>query len=373
MFIFPLYAVMFQDSGLDAFQISTLFIVWSAVSFTLVVPSGVLADKYSRKKILIIAQIFKIVGFGIWLAFPTYTGFLLGFIFWGAQGAFRSGTFEALLYDELALFKKTDQYTKIYGRTRTAEFVGFIAASAIASGIFAVGGYPLVLSLSLVAIVASITTLFTFPKAKKRDSTHEAEYFTLLKQGIKTSIHTPILLRLIIFISLMFAIDSPIDEYYTIFSRDVGLQTKYLGIFLALAGIIEIGGALSAHRFNKYSNTTYYIFFTLCGVVLLGASLIFNIASLTILVIFSFLYRILKTIFESKLQDEIPTKVRATTSSVKDFIVEIGNIVLIASFGYIANKFSIRFGFISISILMIALGIAYLTQRSIRVKKRGKV
>ena len=35
---------MFKDSGLDALQISTLLFVWSAVSFLLEVPSGVIAD-----------------------------------------------------------------------------------------------------------------------------------------------------------------------------------------------------------------------------------------------------------------------------------------------------------------------------------------
>ena len=51
--IYPFYAIMFQDKGLDSAQISSLLITLSVVIFLLQIPSGMAADKYSRKKILV--------------------------------------------------------------------------------------------------------------------------------------------------------------------------------------------------------------------------------------------------------------------------------------------------------------------------------
>ena len=46
--IYPLYAVMFVDHGVSPSQLALLFAVWSAVGLALEVPSGVLADHFSR-------------------------------------------------------------------------------------------------------------------------------------------------------------------------------------------------------------------------------------------------------------------------------------------------------------------------------------
>src|ERR1700684_453103 len=99
--IFPLYAVMFVDAGLTPVQISIVLIAWSATAFTLQIPSGVIADRWSRRHILACAQLARAAGFVVWLFYPHFWGFLVGLVLWGVKSAFTSGTFEALLYDEL--------------------------------------------------------------------------------------------------------------------------------------------------------------------------------------------------------------------------------------------------------------------------------
>jgi hypothetical protein len=45
--LYPLYAVIFADHGLSGGQISSLFVLWSAVVFLLEIPSGAWADTFS--------------------------------------------------------------------------------------------------------------------------------------------------------------------------------------------------------------------------------------------------------------------------------------------------------------------------------------
>ena len=92
---------MFAEFSMQPWQIASLLIVWSATAFTLEVPSGVLADKYSRRNILFIGQCIRSLGYLCWLFLPNYIGFLIGFILWGIESALSSGTFQSLLYDEL--------------------------------------------------------------------------------------------------------------------------------------------------------------------------------------------------------------------------------------------------------------------------------
>ena len=81
-----------------------IFTIWAATAIVLEVPSGVLADKYSRRLILFVGQLFSVAGFVCWGLFPHFWGFLLGFVLWGTKSALSSGTFEALICDELKRF-----------------------------------------------------------------------------------------------------------------------------------------------------------------------------------------------------------------------------------------------------------------------------
>src|SRR4051812_28196887 len=116
MVIYPLYTVMFADNGLSTMQISILFIVWSVVGLLLEVPTGVLADKYDRRVILAIGEVIRAGGYLCWLLFPGFEGFLVGFIAWGINGAFTSGTLEALVFDELKANEQETAYVRVNGR-----------------------------------------------------------------------------------------------------------------------------------------------------------------------------------------------------------------------------------------------------------------
>ena len=50
--IFPLYTVMFVDAGLKPVEITVCLTAWSVTNFVLQVPSGVIADRWSRRQIL---------------------------------------------------------------------------------------------------------------------------------------------------------------------------------------------------------------------------------------------------------------------------------------------------------------------------------
>ncbi len=53
--LYPLYALLFTDSGLSAAEISGFFVLWSAVGFVAEVPCGVWADRHSRRAALVLA------------------------------------------------------------------------------------------------------------------------------------------------------------------------------------------------------------------------------------------------------------------------------------------------------------------------------
>lgn len=173
--LYALYALLFADHGLNTAQISGLLAIWSMTSFVLEVPSGAWADTVSRRLLLILSALLLVAGFAMWTVFPSYLGFALGFVLWGTSGALLSGTFEALVYDELAARGKTADYPRIMGYTRAASETAALLGIVAAAPLFAWGGYGLVGWVSVA--IAGLHTLFalTLPSAPKTVSAEQAQ------------------------------------------------------------------------------------------------------------------------------------------------------------------------------------------------------
>ena len=120
---------------------SLLFAIWSTVGFVAEVPSGALADRFSRRGALVVSGLAQAVGFGVWIALPGFAGFAAGFVLWGLGGTLASGAFEALLYDGLAAVDAEEHYARINGRAVAAGLVAQVPAALGATVLFTAGGY----------------------------------------------------------------------------------------------------------------------------------------------------------------------------------------------------------------------------------------
>ena len=70
--LYPVYALLFSDTGLSVWQISSLFVLWSFTSLLLEVPSGAWADAVSRRLLLWLGPLLTAAGFALWVLVPSY-------------------------------------------------------------------------------------------------------------------------------------------------------------------------------------------------------------------------------------------------------------------------------------------------------------
>jgi len=132
MFIYPLYALMFSDAWMGAWEISFLFAVWSLVAFLFEIPSWALADTYWRKTILLRCRILKWLCFLIWLFRMSFRWFLVWLIIWWIGSAFFSWSLQAFVYDELVEYWKEDDYTKVTWNIWAITLIAMALASFVA-------------------------------------------------------------------------------------------------------------------------------------------------------------------------------------------------------------------------------------------------
>ena len=68
--LYPLYALLFVDTGLSDVEISALFALWSVTGIAAEVPSGALADRLGRRLALVVGALVQAVGYAAWTATP---------------------------------------------------------------------------------------------------------------------------------------------------------------------------------------------------------------------------------------------------------------------------------------------------------------
>ncbi|WP_232052281.1 MFS transporter [Nocardia cyriacigeorgica] len=173
--LYAIYALLFADHGLNAGQISSLFALWSATAFLLEVPSGAWADTVSRRGLLVLSGVLLTLGFTLWTVLPSYLGFAAGFVVWGISGALRSGTFEALLYDELSLRGEPSAFPRILGYTRAGTEIAVLIAILAATPLYLIGGYPLIGWVSVAMAAAHTCVALSLPGAPKAVSAGDVE------------------------------------------------------------------------------------------------------------------------------------------------------------------------------------------------------
>lgn len=352
--IYPLYSLFMSDSGLSATQIASLLMAWSLTSFLLEIPSGILADKYPRKNILLIGIWLKAIGFLIWLIYPTYLGFLIGFILWGIKSSFSGGTQHALVYENLIKLKKRSLYQKVAGQMEAFSSAGLILGGVGAS-ILAANGYSLILALSIVAIVLSAVAVHLIPSVHVRKP--EAKPFRI-KSHLGTSMRKVFKNSAILYVALIIAVITGfgvIDEYFALFLREKLLSNGQAAAWITLAYASGALGSLLSHKVNDKSLPVFGSFIG-WGVLLIGASALSQPLAAFLLCVYMFYFSGLLVQVMAYMQHELDDRIRATALSIIGAVVELISLAVYAVIGFGAlNSYANAYMLVGVLLLVVAI------------------
>lgn len=358
--IYPVYAIMLGEHGIDAMELSTLFIVWAGSALVFEVPAGVLADRYSRKWLLVISGAIKGTTFIVWWISPDFTGFLLGFVLWGGGSSLVSGTSESFVYDSLAARGEQNAFARVYGRGLAANSLG-IATALACGGFLAEGGYDLPIALSIAAPWGSALVAAMFFIEPPRSGAQRRESWRgILANGLSEVRQS----RMIMFIVAMFATlvtgYGVVDEYIGPFLKEQpGFTLGTIGIAYACAFAARTVGMEFAHRLPIHSPRGIALLFAL-GTLGLAASVATNGASLiaTISAYFGF-SSAAEVLLQTRLQQQISGAARATVTSFARMTEQAVGVCFYLFIGAVAQRVSFETALGAMALLTGAMAIAF--------------
>lgn len=164
--IIPVIVLLYQGKNVSIGDFFLIQGIFRLVSFLFEIPSGYLADVFSRKKILLIGAAVQFLSM-LWLVFAEgFWGVLLCEAGLGLAAALFSGTGEAYTFDLLKRMGTENQYLKESGSIRTfAQTSTFIATL--------IGGILFAFNVDLLLIIEAIAAFFGFLLIARLPELHE--------------------------------------------------------------------------------------------------------------------------------------------------------------------------------------------------------
>ena len=197
-----------QVAGLTPVQLILVGTTLEISAFVFEVPTGIVADVYSRKLSIIIGYILMGLGFLVEGLFPAFVPILLAQVIWGLGYTFTSGSTQAWITDEIG----EDDANKLFIRATQiglfASLIGMGLATLVGANNVAMPLRLGSLGVALIGVTLAIIMPETgFQPTPREDRNTWQHMWHTFKQGVDTVRAKPRLMN-IVFIGLFYGIYS---------------------------------------------------------------------------------------------------------------------------------------------------------------------
>lgn len=355
--IYPLYTIMFTEHDVSPFYYSLLFIIWAVTGLIAEVPSGALADRYSRKWIIVFSGVLKSTAFLAWYFEPTFWGFALGFILWGTSSSLRSGAWEALLYETLKSADHESLFMRHYGRIRSFGTLGVMAGELL-GGILILHGYDVVLLVSAVVPLLAVMPIMLWIKDVRTPGSEGVSYARLLKEGVSEILSSRLLRYIALLTGTLLVGWGTYDEYAPpyLFERGFELHiVAFLGAAIILSSAL---GEFFAERFAHLGQQGLLACMVAANVILILSCIVSSWWIPLCLAVYFFTFSMAGIQLQAQLQDNIEGHARSTATSVLGFVDSVGAILWFLVLGAVAEV-SLSAATLSTAVICIVMAFAF--------------
>lgn len=356
-----------EVAKLNPLQLVLVGTVLEATAFLCQVPTGVLADLYSRRLSVIIGIVLIGLGFLLEGSIPQFWAIACGMIFYGVGATFVDGAEEAWVADELGEERASSAFLRGMQISQVGNILGALLSVTLASfrlnlPVLAGGAILVLLGLVLVLIMPE-RGFQPVPRAERQSLRSFTETF---RKGFRIARASPILL-LILAINLFYGLSSEGYDRLTVahLQNDISLPALWtfqpvvwLGIIAIVGELLTIGVTeLVRRRVNIRDQRVLIRVLSVLNVVAMLALLLLAFAGNFLLAVIAIwiidMFRSIKgPIYATWLTQNTDSSVRATLISLNGQMDAIGQVAGGPPVGYLGTIFSLRIALAAVSVIL---------------------
>ncbi len=357
----------FQMAGLDPLQLVLLGTALEVSIFLFEIPTGIVADIYSRRLSVITG--FTLIGLGMLLegSLQFFVTILLAQVIWGVGYTFISGAQDAWLADEIGEERLTSTYLRGSQFAQIAALAGIVVNVALASiqlnlpFFFAGAGH-----VALAAFLALFMPERGFKPTSQSERNTWQKMGSTFREGMGVIRKRPLLVT-IMGIALVYGLYSealdrlweahilvnfslpPVDNINII---------VWFGIINACVMIIAIGTTeIIRRRASKLDHGRMVRILAIFSGVISAGLMIFGLASGFAMALLSYgtvaiVRKTMQPLYSAWINRGIPSQVRATVLSTYGQMDAIGQTIGGPVVGIVANRFGLRAAIVLAGVLL---------------------
>lgn len=318
--------------GYNLVDIGIAETVFHITSLIFEIPSGVLADVFGRKKMLIVSSIMRMIGNIIMILSDNLFTVCLSIAFHALSYNFSSGTGDALAYDSL----KAANAESRFERFESDQLVIYRLCSGISTlcaGFALFIGHRLAYGTDLITGVIQIAVLMSlsemYAPAPEQSGSIAARLAICLKESFTFMKSAKRAMKLMIVNSLIGAADTLLLFFLQAKLPERGIPHRLLGAALLF---MEIGGIIGSKLITKLPKLSYRCVFCISSVMVLAGIVAEHSPMYAVMALGGFIAAVADDALQVRtnvlLQDMFPSEQRATLTSLESFTFSVIMIVL---------------------------------------------
>lgn len=330
------------------------------------VPTGIIADVYSRRLSCLIGFFILSAAYLIQGAVPAFEAILFGHFLWGVGYTFTSGAYDAWLVDELGQDRAGEAFIRGNQVERIFGFLGM--ALGVVFGSIALH-IPILIGAGL-HLVTALFLLFTMPErgfspTPREERTTFGKMAATFKDGLRVVRARPALLS-VMGVGVFFGLFSEgwdrlwQTHLLTTFSFATLLPVPTIWLFAALDVIQMPLGLAGSEIIRRRVNTAHIPSVTrtvlgltavmVVSIILYGLSPVLALA-LVMMFAFNLARGLIHPLLQTWTNQHIDSSVRATVLSMQSQVDAIGQAVGGPPIGYVGNR-SLRAAFVLSGVIL---------------------
>ncbi|WP_299944684.1 MFS transporter [uncultured Ruegeria sp.] len=378
-------ALALTDRGMDLFQISLLFGIYSITTMAMELPFGGLADNIGRKPVFLAAVVASVISLALFLSTSDFYVLALSFVFIGFGRALRSGTLDAWFIETFKAAAPNVDVQPALAKAQWANAMG-LAVGAVLGGLlpdllgsaaerlgFSVYDVSYVASLAVMFGVLFYTQFFIVEKPRPLNPQALKQGFASVPLVIKDAgllaLRHPALSALLAALAFFLMATNPVEVLWPTRAKpmlDEDYANTVIGVltaayFFSIAFGASLSPRISRIFKRRHAFTLAAAFVCMAGVQIALALQGSIIGFVTVFILYSIVLGVSETPASSILHRCVEDRQRSTMLSLKSLIQQLGAALGLILAGAIAEVYSTptawMFGAVFLVIAVILIGI----------------
>lgn len=361
IFAYVIERLFWRSRGISIAETVYIEIIYAVIVFIMEIPTGLLADRFSRKYIILSGSVLTLVGAYAMLFANGFAAFAVLIGLSGISGALTSGSVSALIYDSLKEVGETLYFEKYLAKTKAIRYGSGLMAALIGS--FVASKYNLLMpyQMSVVSCVMMVVfnMLLTEPCKSKSGSEEHLSIKGILKITQNVLMKKNFLKYVIVSGAVIGASITYIEEFWQNYVDAISINLGFFGIISGLMSLIVIIASKRTEvyvkllRENPHRKKIFYASLSLISAAMyICLFVIRHPIGILLMGVAIYIEALFDTLVLGDIHHNVQSHYRATAESVYAMMTSSMSVLFGLVFAFGAERYGVFGGFLFIGVLV---------------------